>query len=117
MYLINTFLGFLIIQIADILGRDRDSEASPEKFTFWFFIKDTWQKILLSLALSVCISLVIRLNLSGVHALFSGEWTYGDLIYVLVGAVPEWVLQQVKKKFGITQPEKVKVKGEVFDRK
>lgn len=105
------------MQVADVLRRDRESKSSPQGFHVMFFIKDNWMKVVLSLILSVCISVVVRLNLADVHSAFSGDSLYGDLIYVLIGAVPEWVLQRVKKKFGITQPGQVNVKGETFKRK
>lgn len=105
------------MQIADILNRNKQSEASPEKFNFIFFIKDTWVKIVLSLLLSVCISVVVKLNLTDVHSAFSGDNLYGNLLYVVIGAVPEYALQVAKKKLGFTQPEKVKTKEKVFERK
>lgn len=105
------------MQIADILRRNKESEKTPRKFNIWFFLKDTYQKIILSLALSIFISLIVKLNLSDVHTAFSGDSLYGELVYVVIGAVPEYVLQRVKKKFGFAQPEQVNQGGQTFKRK
>jgi len=116
-FLINTFLGFLIMQISEVLRRDRSSNSSPVKFDILFFLKDNLVKIVLSLALSVAISLVIWMNFGDATTLFKEHELYGNLLYVAVGAVPEYILQKVKKKFGITQPEQVVTKDEVYKRK
>ncbi|AEV34166.1 hypothetical protein Oweho_3215 [Owenweeksia hongkongensis DSM 17368] len=113
MYLVNTLLGFLIAQIYDILKRNKDSEASPEKFNLVFFLQDTWKKILMSLALSIAISIAIHLNWDNAVSLFSGEVTLNDLIYLVVGAVPELVLQWAKRKGGFLQSSTV----QDYDRK
>lgn len=107
MYLINTFLGFLIAQIYDILKRKKQGENSPKPFDVVFFVKDTWQKIALSLLLSVGISVAIHLNWGEVLDLFGTDWKLNNLVYLAVGAVPELVLQYVKKKYGFLQPENV----------
>ena len=107
MYLINTFLGFLIAQIYDIMKRDKWSKDSPKNFDLWFFIKDNWQKTTCSLALSVVISLAIHLNWGEVLDLFGTDWKLNNLVYLAVGAAPELVLQWAKKKYGFLQPNEV----------
>lgn len=105
------------MQISDILRRDKESSNSPRKFNFIFFIKDSWFKIVLSLLLSISITIIVKLNLEDFYSVFSEESIYGKLIYVAIGAVPEFILQRVKKKFGFTQPTVVKVDEEEFKRK
>lgn len=115
-YLLNTFLGFLVIQISDILSRDKASTASPVKFNIGFFIKDTWKKIVLSLFLSFSLATIAYLNLDVVMAQFENElWT--KILYIAIGAFPEIILQKLKDKFGFAQPEQVESKGEIYDRK
>lgn len=103
-FLINTFLGFLVAQLYDVFTRSKTSESSPEKFEFLFFLKDTWQKMVVSLLLSVSISILIWLNVGAITSSFGD---YADLIYILAGFAPEIILQKAKKKLGILQPKKV----------
>lgn len=109
MYLINTFLGFLIAQLYDILRRNKASETSPVPFDLVFFFKDTWQKIAISVLLSFSISVAIHLNYPYVETLIGKEVSPDilPLIYIPVGAVPELVLQYFKKKAGFLQPQNV----------
>ena len=107
MYLINTFIGFLIAQIGDILSREKESHTSPQKFDFVFFLKDTWLKILLSLILSVLLSLAIHFNWADFNQLVGKSWVLNNLIFLIVGATPELVMQWLKKKYSILQPKEV----------
>jgi hypothetical protein len=113
MYLLNTFLGFLIAQIYDVLKRERVSQASPQAFDPIFFFKDNWVKIVLSLLLSFALSLAIHLNAPEVEKLMVSDFEVNNLIYLVVGAVPELVLQYFKRKGSFLQPKNVKG----FDRK
>lgn len=107
-FLINTFLGFAIAQIADILNRDKASDSSPIKFDVWFFIKDTWLKILLSLLLSTAISLLVFMNAGDFSSVIGDQWLFaGNIIYALIGFAPELLLQKLKKKYGVLQPKEV----------
>jgi hypothetical protein len=107
MFILNTFLGFLIAQVYDVVRRDRNSGATPEKFNLVFFLKDTYQKLVLSLVLSLLIATAVHFNAKEVLSLFNGYENLSDLIYLPIGAAPEMVLQWAKKKYGFGQPEKV----------
>jgi hypothetical protein len=107
MYLLNTFLGFLIAQIYDVLRRERASHASPQAFGPVFFFKDNWVKIVLSLVLSFALSLAIHLNTPEVEKLVVADFEVNNLIYLVVGAVPELVLQYFKRKGSFLQPKQV----------
>ncbi len=113
MYLINTFLGFAIAQLADILTRNKGSETSPVKFDFVFFLKDTWIKILFSLMLSIFLSVAIHFNWEDVTEIFGQQLKLNKLVFLAIGAVPELILQYAKKKLGFLQPKEV----EGFNRK
>jgi hypothetical protein len=115
MFLLNTFLGFLVVQIADILNRNKQSASSPVRFNFMFFIKDNWLKIVLSLALSFSISLSVYIN---AEEIISELWNgTGDFfIYWIIGAFPEFVLQLLKKRGNVLQPPEVTVKDDTYKR-
>lgn len=107
-YLINTFLGFLIAQLYDVLKRSKTSDASPQKFDLVFFLKDTWQKILVSLLLSFTLSIFLHLNIVNLSELIGKDWTgANDLLYGVIGFAPEIALQWLKKKYGFLQPTEV----------
>ena len=113
MYIVNTFIGFALAQILDVLRRDKDSQASPKKFKILFFWKDNKQKILLSITLSVLMTLALKLNWTEFVGLIGKEWELNNLVFLAVGFAPELLLQKLKKKYGFLQPEKV----EGFERK
>lgn len=115
MFLINTLLGFLTIQLADILTRSKSSPKSPYKFDWSFFWKDNWLKMLLSICLSTVLALTAHLNF---EAIISTVWEgkAEGLIYWAIGAVPEFILQRLKKTLGIAQPETVETKEGKFER-
>lgn len=116
MFLINTFLGFFAIQLADLLTREKASKSSPQNFSFAFFWKDNRIKILVSLLLSFTIATLTYLNFEA-SKLISGLGTYGNLVYVIIGAVPELVVVILKQKLGVLQPKKVVLKDEEYNRK
>lgn len=110
LFLINTLLGFVIAQIADVLTRNKSSEHSPQKFNIEFFLKDNWGKILTSLILSFSISSLLYLNVEELGKLFGKDLPYlNNLIYAAIGAAPEFVLQILKKRLGFLQPTEVSV--------
>jgi hypothetical protein len=88
--------------------RDRQSEASPIKFNIWFFLKDTWRKVTLSLLLAILLSVVTHLNGGDISKLLGQDWQdINGWVYVLIGFAPEMILQKLKKKYGFLQPESV----------
>lgn len=106
-FLIDTLLGFGIAQLAHVLTRDKNSQASPEKFSRTFFFKDNWLKIVASLILSIGISILIHRHAGDVGSIFSVPlW----MVFVATGAAPEFVLQILKDKFGLFQPKTVAIK-------
>lgn len=106
-YLINILLGFAIAQLIDIMKRNRESDSSPIKFNIVFFLKDNWQKILVSLLLSCGIGTFINLNeIDPTPFLekFNISLTL-EMVYFIIGFCPELILQQLKKIYGIFQPK------------
>src|SRR5690606_9587001 len=94
-FIINTLLGFLIFQIYGLLTREKNG-----KFNLIFFIKDTWVKIVLSLSLSVTLAVATHYNYIEVFKLFGSDLQQvNGLIDLIIGAVPELVLQVVRKRF------------------
>lgn len=104
MYILNTILGFLIAQISGVLTRSKAND-SPKKFDFIHFIKDTWLKILASLVLSLLISLALKYNWEDFIAIFGKDWELNKVVYLVIGAVPELVLQKLRKKYGFLKPK------------
>ena len=107
-YIINTFLGFLLAQLYDVFNREKESEASPKKFDLLFFLKDTWQKIVVSLLLSSVISFTVHYNTDEILRYIGKDWdNISKLIYLVIGFAPEIILQWFKKKYGVLQPKNV----------
>lgn len=101
MYLINTFLGFAIAQILAILNRDK-SGKNPESFDLVFLIKDTWQKMIISLMLSFLLSITLYLNVGDFAKLIGQDWELiNNLAYLVIGFAPEKALQWVRKKYNV----------------
>lgn len=102
MYLINTLLGFAIAQLIAVINRDKESFKNPVGFNLWFFIKDTWFKILLSLLLSFTLSITVHLNFGDFARIFNSDIeVVNNLIYLVIGFAPEKLLQWVRKKYNI----------------
>lgn len=96
-FILNTLLGFLIFQIYGLLTREKNG-----KFNLIFFLKDTWVKIVLSLSLSITLAIATHYNYIEVFKLFGSDLQQvNGLIYLIIGAVPEVVLQVVRKRFGV----------------
>lgn len=109
-YFVNTFIGFFIAQIVDIKTRNKESLNSPKPFKLMFFIKDTWLKIVTSLTLSMLITLAIYINVGEVDKIWMVDsWIF----FIVVGAVPEVILQLAKDKLGWFQPSTVSVKNKI----
>lgn len=118
LFLILTFLGFFIAQVINIQERSRKSSGSPENFNILFFLKDTWQKLLLSLALSFSLayafSLVAIVEEQDAQLIDLGSIKLSikplDVVYLAIGAIPEFLIQYLRNKFGFTKPETVTIK-------
>lgn len=107
MFLLNTLIGFLISQILDVLARNRATPSSPFRFSFAFFWKDSWRKIVVSLSLSLTLSTAVFLNWSDVSSLLGFKDSHEQFIYMGLGTMPENILQVLKRRFGLLQPPSV----------
>ena len=106
-FLLNTFLGFLIAQVANVLRRERLSEDSPIHFNLLYFLKDTWLKIVLSLILAFALSIVVWINVGDFAKLLGQQWQeLNNIAYVVIGIAPEFVLQYFRNKYGFLKPTK-----------
>lgn len=107
-FLLNTFLGFLLAQLWDILSRNKATATSPQKFDIGFFLKDTWKKIVVSLMLSFTMSLLLKMNFTEFAQLVGKDWTdMNNLAYIAIGFAPELLLQWLKRKVGFLQTSEV----------
>lgn len=121
-YLLNILIGFFVAQLIDIFRRNRNSENSPQKFNFLFFLKDNWQKILVSVLLSVSVGTFIELNGIDVKPFLDGLGINitDEMFYFILGFSPEIILQILKNTIGFLQPKEVELKNgvnETYERK
>lgn len=118
MYILCVILGFMIAQLFHIWMRDRESNESPEKFNLVFFVKDTWQKMVLSILSSFTLaSLFYILIVIDPNALYDMEWNgviysvkINLFIYAFIGAGVDAIFSYAKNKWGFLQPTFVRVK-------
>lgn len=95
MYLLNTFLGFVIAQLYDAMRGNRLANIE-----FW---KKSAFKILASLVLSFSMALVLRFNWDNLIEMLGKELPLNDLVYLAIGAVPEWVLQLILRRYNVNK--------------
>ncbi|HAD96522.1 MAG TPA: hypothetical protein DCG19_03895 [Cryomorphaceae bacterium] len=119
--IIVMLLAWVIAQVQIIRQREKESEASPEKFDLVFYLKDNRIKLASGLVLSLCLSGVL-FHVEG----WLQEWvknTFGfslpvAILYFLIGLVPERILASVKQHTnGFLQPSQVTHKGVTYNRK
>lgn len=70
--LIFALIGMLMALLGDAQTRDQNSISTPQKFSFWFLIKDNWKTIILSL-------LAVLITLRFAPLLFSDQFTTESL--------------------------------------
>ena len=46
--LVFAVIGMIMALLGDATTRDQNSPNTPEKFSFWFLLKDNWKTIVLS---------------------------------------------------------------------
>jgi len=101
MYLLNTFLGFAIAQVLAVLNRSNDKK-NPKEFDLIFFVKDTWQKMAVSLLLSFLLSVTLYLNVGDFAKLVGQDWDIiNSLAYLIIGFAPEKALQWIRRKYHV----------------
>ena len=66
--LIFAVIGMLMALLGDATTRDQNSINTPQKFSFWFLIKDNWKTIVLSI-------LAVLITLRFAPLLFSDQFT------------------------------------------
>ena len=105
MEIVLIVIGWFIVQM---FGVQKSIAKHKESFSFKYFLKDTWVKVLVALGLSFGIGAGFYFTVNTESAVY--EWgviTFNllNLIYVAIGAVPEFILQQLRKKFGILKTQ------------
>ena len=99
--------GYFISNFSYVMSRQVESRKSPKKFDLWFFLKDTAYKLVLSFVLTVGAYL---------SAVVLGE-PLTDLKLLTIGAAPDFLLNALRFKFGLTKPDIVRLKNAIFHRK
>lgn len=108
-FIVNTFLGFIIALALDIMQRERDSKSSPTKFSLSFFWADNKLRLIFTFMLAISLMLAIYFNAKETGLLFGKEWTdINNLIYIMVGSVPDLVVSFAKRRAGFLQPSETK---------
>lgn len=103
---LNIIFGFLLNNIGILLARKRSSSGTPTKFSFSFWVKDNWQKWILSLLTAFIFQAFINLNVEGVEHMFGFKWA--PFYSLLIGAFPDAIFELLKKSSGFLQPKNVK---------
>ena len=108
-FVINTLLGFFIALAWDILQRERNSKRSPTKFSLSFFWADNKLRLIFTFMLAISLMLAIYFNAKETGLLFGKEWTdINNLVYIIVGSVPDLVVSFAKRKAGFLQSTETK---------
>ena len=118
MVILLTLLAFMLVTLFEIKQRQKESANSPEEWSFQFFWKDNKYKLPVSLGVSIVLSTLFYLTVVvdsepwymikvTEELVFSVNVKY--FIYIAIGAMPELILQFLKDKFKILQPEEVTV--------
>ena len=112
--LLWTFFGFFISNLGFVFTRQRKSSRSPVKFDIVFFIRDNWQKMLVSMIMSFSLTIGFWKFMPDII-----QGTEFKLWYaVAIGAVPDVWLNIMKNSFGLFKPQTVEdSKGNKFERK
>ena len=94
-YFILTLLGYILSGLVDVSQRNKKSKRTPDKFSWKFFIKDNYERYLISGAISLCLIVIYQ------KASFEFEsQTYEDLFALAIGFSPDLVISYLKRKFG-----------------
>jgi archaellum biogenesis protein FlaJ (TadC family) len=99
------------------MTRDKASAKSPKKFNPLFYAKDNWQRIIMSLLLSVLLAVLFYLVSPEVFKIDAELDRWGVLAYVAIGAAPDLVIGYAKRKTSFLKPDKIVIKEETFTRK
>lgn len=106
MEILLIIIGWFIVQA---YGVQKGIAKSKDNFNIVFFFRDTWLKVVVALALSLGLAAGFYFTIETTDAVY--EWgfitfNFNRLIYVVIGAVPEFVLQKLRNKFGILKANK-----------
>ena len=120
--IIITILGISIAAIATVIKRDKDSKATPHKFSFSFYVKDNYVTHILSALLSLF--LVATYDLIGFDTYISKQFSapenyefFEKISAFLCGFAPHYALALLDKATKVFTPSKVTSDGIVYERK
>lgn len=112
---INVIIGIVLGNIGHVAIKDPTSSASPTKFSMLFFLKDNWVKLVHSLVIACLLNVALQVNLKELEAALGFKWY--NIYAIGIGLFPDATLSFFKNRFGWMQPNVVKLKGQVFNRK
>lgn len=111
----NVLIGIVLGNIGHLAVKDPTSSASPTRFSFLFWVKDNYLKLLHSLVIAGGLNLAFQLNIHEIEAALGFKWY--NIYAVGLGLFPDAVLSFLKNKFGFLQPKKVSIKNHIYQRK
>ena len=109
-------MGWIISIAIDLRSRARASKASPEGFSFLFYLKDN--KMRLATSLFLIASLGFSVSLIEVWIIESISASIPPAVYYLIiGLVPDAIVSKLKKSTkSFLQPINVEVAGVTYNR-
>ena len=111
-----TLIAYILSVIYDLLKRDKNSLGSPIKFSPIFYLKDNYQRIILSLLFSMLLAVLFWMLEPQLFALDSELSAWGVIMYAIIGAAPDMVIAYAKRKTSFLRPETVEMKDEIYKR-
>ena len=111
-----TLIAYILSVIYDLLKRDKNSLGSPTKFSPIFYLKDNYQRIILSLLFSMLLAVLFWMLKPQLFAMDSELSAWGVIMYTIIGAAPDMVIAYAKRKTSFLRPDKVEMKDEIYKR-
>jgi len=111
-----TLIAYILSVIYDLLKRDKNSLGSPTKFSPIFYLKDNYQRIILSLLFSMLLAVLFWMLEPQLFAMDSELSAWGVIMYAIIGAAPDIVIAYAKRKTSFLRPDKVEMKDEIYKR-
>ena len=116
-WILITLIAYILSVIYDLLKRDKNSLGSPTKFSPIFYLKDNYQRIILSLMFSMLLAVLFWMLKPQLFNMDSELATWGIIVYAIIGAAPDMVIAYAKRKTSFLRPDTVEMKDEIYKRK
>jgi len=115
-WILITLIAYILSVIYDLLKRDKNSLGSPVKFNPIFYVKDNYQRIILSLLFSMLLAVLFWMLKPQLFNMDSELATWGIVVYAIIGAAPDMVIAYAKRKTSFLRQKQVEMKDEIYKR-